>query len=282
VLSPWPSTFTVYPAIDLRGGRVVRLRQGDVTREQIYSEDPVAVLMRFAEAGARWVHVVDLDGAITGGRRQGPAIAAILVQAAAASAEPAEGIRVQVAGGLRDRVAIDAVLDTGAARVVVGTTALEDSALVARAIATHGPDRIAIALDVRDGVAVGHGWVPGAPGVRVKEALARLIEVGATTFVVTAIDRDGLLGGPDLDLLARMVDACRMAAANGAIPAPQVIASGGISAVADLGALRSLGCSGAIIGRAIYDGTIDLAEAVRVSGRPSSPSGRPRRRPTSR
>jgi phosphoribosylformimino-5-aminoimidazole carboxamide ribotide isomerase len=261
VLSPWSSTFTVYPAIDLRGGRVVRLRQGDFAREQVYSEDPVAVFTRFADAGARWVHVVDLDGALAGGRHQGTAIAAILTRAAALG-EPGKRVRVQVAGGLRDREAIDAVLDAGAARVLVGTAALEDPALVARAIETHGPDRIAIALDVRDGTAVGHGWVPGAPGIPVDAALGRLIEVGATTFVVTAIDRDGLLGGPDLDLLGRIVGLTRDATA-GPAAAANVIASGGISSIADLEAVRALGCSGAIVGRAIYDGDVNLGEAIR-------------------
>jgi phosphoribosylformimino-5-aminoimidazole carboxamide ribonucleotide (ProFAR) isomerase len=123
---------------------------------------------------------------------------------------------------------------------------------VGELIARHGPDRIAVALDVRDGLAVGHGWVPGTPGTPVLEALERLEEVGVSTFVVTAIDRDGLLGGPDLDLLRRVVDATTAG----------VIASGGIARPDDLLAVRDLGCGGAIVGRALYDGTLDLAGAL--------------------
>ena len=135
---------------------------------------------------------------------------------------------------------------------MIGTAALAADRLVGGAIERHGPDRIAVALDVRDGIAVGDGWVPGAAGEPVDEAVERLSDLGVRTFIVTAIERDGLLGGPDLDLLARVVGATNAA----------VIASGGISSIADLAAARSIGCRGAIIGRALYDGRIDLAAAI--------------------
>jgi phosphoribosylformimino-5-aminoimidazole carboxamide ribotide isomerase len=240
------STFAILPAIDLRGGRVVRLRQGDFDREQVYAEDPVAVTAEFAAAGAEWIHVVDLDGARAGGRRQASTIAAIV------AALDGAGPRLQVAGGLRSPEAIADVLEAGAERVVIGTLALRDPDVVASLIGRHGPGRIAVALDVRDGMAIGDGWVPGAAGVPVADALARLEALGVATFAVTSIERDGLLGGPDLALLESCVGST----------AAIVVASGGIRSVADLQAVRDIGCGGAIVGRAIYDGSLDLRAAI--------------------
>jgi phosphoribosylformimino-5-aminoimidazole carboxamide ribotide isomerase len=241
-----PTRFDLLPAIDLRGGRVVRLSQGDFARETVYGDDPEAVAERFAQAGARWLHVVDLDGARDGERRQTDAVARIV-------AKVGDSARCEVAGGLRDEAAVEAVLVAGAARAVVGTAALKDPDLVAKLVARFGADRIAIALDVRGGLAVGHGWVPGAGGgVAAGDTLAMLADRGARTFEVTAIDRDGLLGGPDLELLGRMVTLGR----------GDVIASAGISSLDDLETTRAIGCSGAIVGRAIYEGRLDLAEAA--------------------
>jgi phosphoribosylformimino-5-aminoimidazole carboxamide ribotide isomerase len=240
----------ILPAIDLRDGKVVRLRQGDFAREQVYAEDPAAVAAQFAAAGAEWIHVVDLDGARAGERRQASAIAAVV------AAFEGNGPRFQVAGGLRTGEDIANVLETGADRVVIGSAALSDPAFVGAAIERHGPDRIAIALDIRDGRAIGHGWIPGAAGVPMAVALARLAAAGVTVFVVTAIERDGLLGGPDLALL----DAC----VN--LSGAAVLASGGIRSIADLEAVRRLGCAGAIVGRAIYDGSLDLRSAIAAMG----------------
>ena len=253
------STFEILPAIDLREGRVVRLRQGDFAREQTYADDPAAVALDFATSGATWIHVVDLDGARTGERRQTAVVAEIV------AALHAGGPRLQVAGGLRTLELISAVLAAGVDRVVVGTAALRDPAIVRDAVARHGPERVAVALDVRDGLAVGDGWVPGAPGVPLSAALARLADAGTVTFVVTAIDRDGLLGGPDLELLeacVRSTDA-------------QVIASGGIRSIDDLEAVRGIGCAGAIVGRALYDGSLDLASAISALAGASGPSPAP-------
>jgi len=240
------STFVILPAIDLRGGKVVRLRQGDFAREQVYAQDPVAIAGQFAAAGAEWIHVVDLDGARAGERRQASTIAAII--ASFDERRP----RLQVAGGLRTGTDISDVLGAGVDRVVVGTAALVDPAFVCGAIERHGPERIAIALDIRDGRAVGDGWISDAAALPVSDALARLAAVGATTVAVTAIERDGLLGGPDLALLDLCVN--RTGAA--------ILASGGIRSIADLEAVRRLGCAGAIVGRALYDGSLDLSVAI--------------------
>lgn len=239
------SGFDILPAIDLRGGRVVRLQQGDFERETAFSDDPVAVARSFVEAGARWLHVVDLDGARTGE----PAHAAVirdLVRAVGGD------VAVEVAGGLRSEASVATVLALGASRVVVGTAAMRDPAFAGRLVATHGAERVAVALDIRDGLALGEGWREGAPGVRAEDALAALADQGVTTFEATAIDRDGLLGGPDLELLRRLVGLDRAA----------VIASGGIASLDDIRAVRELGCSGAIVGRALYEGRFDIASAI--------------------
>jgi phosphoribosylformimino-5-aminoimidazole carboxamide ribotide isomerase len=241
---PRPS-FDLLPAIDLRGGRVVRLSRGDFASETIYDDDAAALAVRFRDAGARWIHVVDLDGAREGSRRQAEVIGRIV-------AAVADSVACEVAGGLRDESAVERVLAVGAARAVIGTAALRDPDLVARLVERFGAERLAIALDVREGLAVGEGWVPGASGMPVAEALAVLADRGALTFEVTAIDRDGLLHGPDLDLLGRMV----------ALGRGTIVASAGISSIADLEAVHAIGCSGAIVGRAIYEGRLDLAEAA--------------------
>jgi phosphoribosylformimino-5-aminoimidazole carboxamide ribotide isomerase len=246
------TSFDVLPAIDLRDGQVVRLRQGDFSRSDVYSSEPTRVAEEFARAGARWIHVVDLDGALSGRRRQATAVAEI----ARVLATRSEPVRLQVAGGLRTAEDVAAALSLGAARVVIGTAALADPEFVATAIRRHGADRISIALDVRNGQAVGQGWVPGASGTPVGTALDRLAGVGVTTFAVTAIERDGELVGPDLDLLRSIVERSDAA----------VIASGGISSVADIEAVRAIGCAGVIVGRALYEGRFDLAEGLAVTG----------------
>ncbi len=239
------SAFDILPAIDLRGGRVVRLEQGDFARETTFSDDPVAVARSFTDAGARWLHVVDLDGA-----RNGMPAHADVIQAIVAAV--GERVAVEVAGGLRTAASVAAVLATGASRAVVGTTALLDPPFVARLVATHGTDRVAVAIDVRDGQAMGHGWAADSAGVDAVHAIAVLVDAGITTFEVTAIDRDGLLGGPDLALYERLVGPGQ----------GSIIASAGIATIGHIAAVRALGCSGAIIGRALYDGRLPLADAL--------------------
>ena len=233
------------PAIDLRGGRVVRLAGGDFARETAYSVDPVAVATEFASAGAGWIHLVDLDGAREGRPVHGEVVAAIVAAIGTAA-------RCEIAGGLRTEETVKRAFAAGAARVVIGTAALRDPDFAARVVAAHGPARVAIALDVRDGLALGEGWHRGATGIPAEDALAALADSGVTTFEATSIDRDGLLGGPDLELLTRLVQLDR----------GKVIASGGIRSIDDLAAVRSIGCSGAIVGRALYEGRLDLASAL--------------------
>lgn len=239
--------FEILPAIDLRGGRVVRLRQGDFTRETAYSDDPAGVAVAFADAGVQWLHVVDLDGARTGTPANSAAVASIV-------AAVGERVRVEVAGGLRDRATVAQALAAGAARAVIGTAAIRDAAFVAELVAAHGADRIAVAIDVRDGQAVGEGWAKDAPGIDLNDALDRLAAAGITIFEVTSIDRDGLLGGPDLTLYRRLVTST----------SASIIASGGVATADHLRELRAAGCAGAIVGRAIYEGRISLAEALAV------------------
>lgn len=239
------ASFELQPAIDLRGGRVVRLVEGDFERETAYSEDPAAVAAGFAEAGARWIHVVDLDGARAGEPRQAVTLAALV--------GAVEGrVRCQVAGGLRSEPAVAAALDAGAARVVVGTAAIRDPGFAGRLVTRHGPDRIVVALDVRGGLALGEGWRPGASGLPAGEALAALADAGIAMFAVTAIERDGRLEGPDFDLLGSLV----------ALGRGRIIASGGIGSIEDLRRVRGIGCVGAIVGKALYEGRLDLREAI--------------------
>ena len=247
------SDFEILPAIDLRGGRVVRLEQGDFARETAFSDDPVEVAQVFSSAGARWLHVVDLDGARSGTPVHASAIAAII---GAVDAD----VRVEVAGGLRTAEAAALALDGGAARVVLGTTALREPALVADEVRRHGPDRVAVAIDVRSGEAVGDGWLPGGARRSLEDAMTALADVGVETFEVTAIDRDGLGTGPDLDLYRRLVDR----------DVGRIIASGGIATTVDIARVRSIGCAGAIIGRALYDGRLRLADAL-VAARSPQP-----------
>ena len=245
------SDFEILPAIDLRGGRVVRLRQGDFERETVYSDDPPRVAQAFADAGAGWLHVVDLDGARTGTPTHTAVIRA-MVDAVD------DRLAIEVAGGLRTEAAVDAALAAGAARVVVGTAVLRDPAFAGRLAERHG-DRIVVALDVRGGMALGQGWRAGAEGLGAEEALQVLADQGITTFEATAIDRDGLLEGPDLDLLGGMARLGR----------GRLLASGGIATLDHLRAVRAIGCSGAIVGRALYEGRLDLADALSVAGEPA-------------
>lgn len=239
------ATFNLIPAIDLRAGRVVRLRQGDFARETAYGGDPVAVAVAFVDGGARWLHVVDLDGARAGRPVQADVIGRIVTALG-------DRASVEVAGGLRTVAEVAASLAAGASRAVVGTSAIAESDFARRLVDTHGPERVGVALDVRNGSAVGHAWAQGTAGVPVADAIVKLAAQGVRWFEVTAIDRDGTLDGPDIDLL-------RLALSAGPV---QVIASGGIATVADLAGVRALGCAGAIVGRALYDGTLDLGSAL--------------------
>jgi phosphoribosylformimino-5-aminoimidazole carboxamide ribotide isomerase len=220
--------------------------QGDFARETAYGDDPIATSASLVETGVPWLHLVDLDGARAGAPRQARLIADIV-------AAVGRGADCQVAGGLREDAAVQAAFETGAARVVVGTAALAEPAFAGRLVERWGVKQIACAIDVRAGRVVGNAWQGGERGDRPEDAIRALAAVGVRRFVVTAIERDGLLQGPDLDLLERVVR----------LDDGAVIASGGIRSIEDLLAVRGLGCAGAIVGRAIYEGQLELADAVR-------------------
>jgi phosphoribosylformimino-5-aminoimidazole carboxamide ribotide isomerase len=248
------SGFEVYPAIDLRAGRVVRLVEGDFAQETSYSDDPVAVAVGFAAAGARWIHIVDLDAARTGERRESGLIAAI-------ARAVGRDVRCQVGGGIRDLEDARILMEAGVRRLVVGTAALRSPAFAKRLVAEFGAAHVAVAIDVREGVARGEGWRSSGEGYDPDQALGSLATAGVTTFVVTAIDRDGRLEGPDLELLRRLIGLGR----------GNVVASGGVSSLDELRAVRQIGCTGAIVGKAIYEGRLDLGEAIRAMSTPDRP-----------
>ena len=244
------TTFDILPAIDLRGGRVVRLEEGDFERETEFSDDPVSVASGFADDGAGWIHVVDLDAARTGRPAHADAIATII-------AAVGERLSVEVAGGLRTDEAVATALKAGAARAVLGTAAIRHPVFAGVTVEVHGAARIAVAIDVRGDRAVGDAWSTADAGVDAEDIIRTLADAGVETFEVTAIDRDGLLGGPDLGLYERLVHLDRGA----------IIASGGIATVTDVQAVRDVGCRGAIIGRALYEGRLSLPDALTAVGR---------------
>jgi phosphoribosylformimino-5-aminoimidazole carboxamide ribotide isomerase len=234
----------ILPAIDLRDGKVVRLAQGDYDRQTIYHDDPVAVAKLFVQAGAKWIHVVDLDAARTGTPANAVAVCAV-VQAVGADA------RVEFGGGARDTAAVQRMLESGVARVVVGSAAMKDwawfEALVARGDLAG---KLALALDARDGRLAAHGWTEQLDTSAADLARrARGWPLGA--IVYTDIARDGMLSGINLQATAEIIRATDV----------PVIASGGVSSLDDVRQCARIGCAGAIIGRAWYEGKIDLAEA---------------------
>jgi phosphoribosylformimino-5-aminoimidazole carboxamide ribotide isomerase len=241
---------TLYPAIDVRAGKAVQLTRGDFAAETVYADDPVAVARAFAAAGARWIHVVDLDAARTGE----PANLAV-VEAITASV----GCAVQVGGGVRSVEAAGELLLAGAARVVVGTAAVERPDLVERLCTAH-PGKVAVGLDARGSDVATDGWVTSSS--RDLLALAATLETaGVAALIVTEISRDGTMAGPDLGQLGTVL---------GATETP-VIASGGVGSLADVEALRGLEAggrrlAGAVVGRALYEGRFSLGEALGVAG----------------
>ncbi|WP_290588240.1 1-(5-phosphoribosyl)-5-[(5-phosphoribosylamino)methylideneamino]imidazole-4-carboxamide isomerase [Alicyclobacillus sp.] len=234
--------FDLFPAIDILDGACVRLTRGDYEAKTEYSRDPAAMAVRWMDAGARWLHVVDLDGAKSGHPVNVDAVRAV-VEAAAS-----RGVRVQVGGGIRTEEAIEKWLAAGVARCVIGTAAM-DRDFMAKAVARFGADALVAGLDGRGGKMAVRGWLDQTDVPLV--AVARgLFEVGVRHALVTDVDRDGTLQGANLDL-ARAVQAEGLGA----------IASGGIRSLEDVLAARRAGLAGAIAGRSIYDGTLDLAAA---------------------
>ncbi|MEI2721158.1 MAG: 1-(5-phosphoribosyl)-5-[(5-phosphoribosylamino)methylideneamino]imidazole-4-carboxamide isomerase [Gemmatimonadales bacterium] len=232
----------LYPAIDLRGGQVVRLAQGEATRETVYGHDPVAQAEEFVVAGARWLHIVDLNRAFGDGDNDS-AIAEI-------ARRFGDRLRLQLGGGIRDVARAEAVVQLGVSRVVIGTAAVDQPALVDAVVRALGGDRVAVGIDARDGRVAVRGWVETS-AVRATELAARVAAQGVQTVIHTDIARDGMLSGPNLD------EALALQAKG-----PRVIVSGGVASVADLRAVASAGLAGAITGRAIYEGRFTLTEAL--------------------
>ena len=241
----------LFPAIDLRGGRFVRLVEGDFDSETVYGDDPLSLAEAFADAGARWIHVVDLDAARTGEPLNRKVIGAI---AGAVRGRAS----VQAGGGVRSERDAEQLLTAGVSRVVVGTAALENPGLFA-ALCSEWPERVAAGIDHRAGEVRLRGWTEGA-GVKVAEAVEAVAGAGAAAVVVTDIARDGRLAGPDIEGLAELI-------ARFDIP---VIASGGVSGIDDIETLAQLSSptgrrlAGVIVGKAIYEGRVGVGSAIEV------------------
>ena len=233
----------IYPAIDLRGGRVVRLQQGDYDKMTVYGDDPAAVARSFKEAGATCLHAVDLDGAKDGSPMNREVIAALC----------REGLFTEVGGGMRDENAVEATLALGVSRAILGTVAVEDFALTARLGKKYG-DKLAVGVDAKDGFVATHGWRT-VTDVDSFDFCRRLVDVGISTVIYTDISRDGLLSGTNLAAYERLQ----------AIHGLNVIASGGVSFEKEIAALRDLGVYGAIVGKALYTGRLSLSRVLAVA-----------------
>jgi phosphoribosylformimino-5-aminoimidazole carboxamide ribotide isomerase len=236
----------VIPSIDLRGGRVVRLQQGDYDRQLSYSADPVGTAGAFASAGAQWLHIVDLDGAKEGRPVQTELIAQVIRHG---------DLRTQVGGGVREREHVEQLLAAGAQRVVVGTKAVEDWAWFERLIAwDDARGRIVLALDARDGIVATRGWT-GSSGQQAVEVAARVRGWPLAGILYTDVARDGMMQGPNLQQTRRLAEATDVV----------VIASGGVGTLEHIRQLKRLPIWGVIVGRSLYEGTVDLPEALRVA-----------------
>lgn len=237
----------IIPAIDLRAGKCVRLVEGKLDRETIYSDDPAAVAQIWENSGAQWLHIVDLDGAFAGSPRNLETISNII---------GAVDIPVQVGGGIRDLDTVDRLLQMGVSRVILGTVAIRKPALVAEAVGRFG-DRIVVGIDARDGKVAIEGWGLTAE----KDVLSLAMEVnrmGVSRVIFTDISRDGTLKGPNVEAVKKLTMSCKI----------KIIASGGVSTIKDIEALKKLephGVEGVIVGKALYAGTVDIFDAMELA-----------------
>ncbi|MEK4463591.1 1-(5-phosphoribosyl)-5-[(5-phosphoribosylamino)methylideneamino]imidazole-4-carboxamide isomerase [Paenibacillus sp. FSL H8-0315] len=242
------SSFIVYPAIDIRDGKCVRLQQGDYNQETIYNDSPLKVAKSWEEQGGKFIHLVDLDGA-----KAGHPVNDAIIGAIAANAN----VPVQVGGGLRNLADVEKLLGLGVSRVIIGTAAINDHAFTEEVLAKYG-DKVAIGIDARNGYVATHGWL-NTSEVRAEALAKELAAKGAETFIYTDISRDGMMQGPNVDGILSM------ARASG----KTVIASGGVTSLDDLLRLNvhsGSGVGGAIVGKALYTGNIDLSGALRALG----------------
>ena len=234
----------IYPAIDIKTGCCVRLRHGDFAQKKIYNEDAGAQAQQFVDAGARWVHVVDLDGAVAKEPVNVDAVAAIL----------ATGAKVQLGGGIRDMASIAYWLEGGVARVILGTAALKNPALVKEAVREF-PEKIVVGADARDGLVAAEGWLETSQ-ISLLDLVRRFEDCGVAAVIFTDIGRDGDLSGANHQATLALAESV-------SIP---IIASGGVASLADVAAFADTAVAGVIIGRALYEGRIDLAEAIKKYG----------------
>jgi phosphoribosylformimino-5-aminoimidazole carboxamide ribotide isomerase len=239
----------IYPAIDIKGGRCVRLTQGRADAETVYAEDPAAVAEEFRRAGSEWVHVVDLDGAFSGEPKNLATVEQII----------ALGMKVQLGGGMRTRAAVDRALSMGVARVVIGTRAAESEAFISELVAVFG-DRIAVGIDAKSGKVAVKGWVD-TTAISALGLAARMDALGVATLIYTDVGTDGMLTGPNLAAQEAMLGAVRA----------RVIASGGVSRREDVAALLELAAKyshldGVIVGKAIYEGRVVLTDLLAIAG----------------
>lgn len=237
----------ILPAIDLRNRQVVRLARGDFAAATVYGNDPIDVAKQFEEAGAKWVHMVDLDGAAQGHPVQQDLVAAVSERT---------NLKVQVGGGVRSLDDAQSLIDAGAERVVVGTAAVNDPALLEQLIRVHA-ERIVVGIDAKGGVAAIRGWKETS-SEDADDVAARAVRLGAQRFVVTDIATDGMLAGPGVELLREVSEVITQGSRE-----IQLIASGGIATLSDLAEVSGIpAVEGVIIGRALYEGKIVLAEAI--------------------
>lgn len=241
-------SFTVYPALDIREGRVVRLLQGDYAQQTTYGDDPLPRAKAFAAAGASWMHLVDLDAARAGGYTLAPLLSAIASES---------GLKVQTGGGIRRRDDVARLLDAGAARVVVGSVSVREPETVIGWLQAFGAERLTIALDARqadDGrwLLPVHGWTETAD-VTLDALAQRYAQAGMRHLLCTDIARDGMLSGPNIDLYRHL---------SNLLPGVAVQASGGVRSGADVADAKAVGCGGAILGKALLEGRMTLQEAL--------------------
>lgn len=240
--------FTLYPAIDIRGGKCVRLIQGDYNQETVYNDSPVEAALAWAEQGGKWIHLVDLDGA-----KAGEPVNHQLIGDIARSVK----VPVQTGGGLRTVENVERLLSLGVSRVIIGTAAIENRPFVEEVLRRFG-EQVAIGIDARNGYVATRGWLETSE-VKAEDLAVQLAELGAKTFIFTDISRDGMMQGPNVEAIVRLAQ----------VSGQSVIASGGVSRYEDLEALAAYadkGVAGAIIGKALYTGSIELGEAHRRLG----------------
>lgn len=232
----------IFPAIDLIGGKAVRLYKGDYDRKTVYSDNPLGVAMGFREAGAEYLHLVDLDGAKSG-MAENLALISDIIQKS--------GLRVEVGGGIRTEETIAQYVEIGVLRVILGTVAVTNRPFLEEMLARYG-EKIAVGVDIKDGMVATHGWV-NTSDMDCFTFMEDLQKMGVKTVICTDISRDGAMAGTNLDLYRKLLDRFSI----------DIVASGGVSSMADVKALREMDIYGAILGKALYVGGIDLAEAIR-------------------